>query len=578
MRKLKFCLIAFILLVFSSLVMGSITNSRYFASVKITGLANIGYTIFELSEYQNTDVEGYDGNTQTLTIAPRGEKILKYKITNKENDHYNQMNLSYHLRIVDLESDSEITFQTSVNGSEYVPGAVKGIAWDGKSEDESIFTIIVGCGNNIFEQKNLRYQVVAEATSENGKVIVRRVINLNIRVFDTYNIEYELYNNGMNPEEQLTSFNLGDTVILKDPTSNTHDFMGWYDNEEYTGNPITSFSGKNENQKFFAKWQEKDMHILKVTVNEEDAKVTYSSSQTGTSETTGGFEARFVEGDTVIVTVSKENYETVTKQYIIGTEDIIDEIEIRQTYNLNLIAKALEYNLESDATIIYNINQPASISTEAKSENGNVSGLLSKVLPVGTSISVTISKSGNYETIQKTYTISSNDINETLKIRRKYSINISTKKLESGVKKDASYTYTVVQPKSAEDMNTKITSNGSGSASFSGTYPFNTEITVTVSESGYETISKTYNITTSDISDEIIIEKKYTFTFSVLKNNENVNTNIKFKYTVNRRNKDNYRRKICFAIFYSNRGNTDRLVCFSRLLHISVWNIYCNIK
>lgn len=538
MKKLKFYLILFIILILSSFVMGSITNSRYFSSIKMTGLANIGYTIFELNEYQNTDVEGYDEDTQTLTIAPRSEKTLKYKITNKENDYYNQMNLSYHLRIVDLESDSEITFQTSVNGSEYVPGEVKGIAWDGKSEDESIFTIIVECGNNIFEQKNLRYQVVAEATSENGKVIVRRVINLNIRVFDTYNIEYELYNNGTNAEGQPTSFNLGDTVILKDPTSDTHDFLGWYNNEEYTGEAITSFSGKNENQKFFAKWQEKDMHILKVTVNEEDAKVTYSSSQTGTSETTGGFESRFYRGDIVTVTISKENYETVTKQYIIGTEDITDEIEIRRTYNVNLIAKALEYNSESDATITYNLSQPASLSTEAKAESGEVSGTFSKVVPVGTSISVTISKSENYETIQKTYTISNNDINETLKIRRKYNINISTKKMDSSVKKDANYTYTVVQPKSAEDMNTKITSTGSGSASFSGTYPFNTEITIKVSESGYETITKTYKLTTSDISDEIVIKKEYKFKFMVYKN-ENVNEDVKFEYTINRRRQKN---------------------------------------
>lgn len=538
MRKLKYSLIIIIILVLSSIVTGSITNSRYFASIKMKGLANIGYTIFELSEYQNANVDGYDSGTQTLTIAPRGTKTLQYKISNKKSNHYNQMNLSYHLRVVDIESDSNVTFQASISGSEYVQGASKGIAWDGKSEDETIFDITVGCSDNIFEQKNLRYQVVAEATSEDGKVIVRRVINLNIKVFDTYNIEYELYNHGTNADGQPTSFNLGDTVTLKNPTSKTHDFLGWYDNAEFTGDAITTFSGKNANQKFYAKWQEKNTHILKVTTNEADAKVTYSSTDGEEGEKAGGFELRFHEGSSVTVTVSKNNYETVTKQYNIEAEDIIDEIEIRRLYNFNIIAKAIALNSESDANITYKINQPASLSIPAKSENSQATGALSRVLPVGTTVSVTISKSGNYETIQKNYTISNSDINETIKIRKQYNINIATKKLESNIKKDASYTYTVVQPKSADDMNTKVTSTGSGSASFSGTYPFNTEVTITVSKSGYETITKTYKLTTSDISDEIVIEKKYTFTFAVNKNNTSVSSQVTFTSTINRNNRN----------------------------------------
>lgn len=530
MRKLKYLSIIIMLFIFSSLVVTSITNSRYLASVEMTGLANIGYTIFELSEYQNTSVEKYDSSTQTLTIAPGETNTLRYQITNKDNTYYNQMNLTYQLRVVDIISDNALSFKASINGEDYTQGAAKGIAWDGKSEDTTIFDIAIECSKSIYEQKNLKYQVVAEATSTDGNVVVRRVINLNIKVFDTYTITYELNQHGTNPEQQPTKFELGETVTLLEPTSDTREFLGWYENPDFSGSATTVFSGKNSDQTFYAKWQEKNTHILKVTSIPSDATVTYSSTDQIEGTAQGGFEERFIEGSTVTVTVTKDNYETVVKEYEIGTEDRNETIEIRRLYKLALEAKKIEYGEESDTEISYTINQPASSSINASSESGTKEGSMSGYYPVGTVIDVTVSKD-NYETITKSYTIGNNDVTEKIVIRRLYYVYIVGKAIDNNTESDAKITYTINQPASISKES--INSTGTNTGIISGDYTEGTTISITVWKENYESATENYTINSENINQTINIRRMYSFQLVAKAIFSGTETDATIKYTIN---------------------------------------------
>ena len=56
---------------------------------------------------------------------------------------------------------------------------------------------------------------------------------------NTYNISYVL-NGGNNNENNKTSYKVGEHVELLAPTRGTVTFLGWYDNKDFKGQPLTS--------------------------------------------------------------------------------------------------------------------------------------------------------------------------------------------------------------------------------------------------------------------------------------------------------------------------------------------------
>lgn len=62
--------------------------------------------------------------------------------------------------------------------------------------------------------------------------------------------------NGGECEEALTSYTYGEGAKLPTPTKVGYKFAGWYDNEEFTGNPVTEISATDTGDKeFYAKWE-----------------------------------------------------------------------------------------------------------------------------------------------------------------------------------------------------------------------------------------------------------------------------------------------------------------------------------
>jgi uncharacterized repeat protein (TIGR02543 family) len=51
-----------------------------------------------------------------------------------------------------------------------------------------------------------------------------------------------------------TTFKAGSTVVLPTPTREDYSFAGWFTTADFSGETVTTFSGKMENQKFYAKW------------------------------------------------------------------------------------------------------------------------------------------------------------------------------------------------------------------------------------------------------------------------------------------------------------------------------------
>ena len=56
--------------------------------------------------------------------------------------------------------------------------------------------------------------------------------------------------------ESLTGYTYGEGATLPTPTKAGYNFAGWYDNEEFTGNPVTEISATDTGDKeFYAKWE-----------------------------------------------------------------------------------------------------------------------------------------------------------------------------------------------------------------------------------------------------------------------------------------------------------------------------------
>jgi uncharacterized repeat protein (TIGR02543 family) len=71
----------------------------------------------------------------------------------------------------------------------------------------------------------------------------------------SYDINYEL-NGGTNADNPITYTIESSTIILNEPTREGYTFLGWYENNDFDGDPITEIKlGSTGDVKLYAKWQ-----------------------------------------------------------------------------------------------------------------------------------------------------------------------------------------------------------------------------------------------------------------------------------------------------------------------------------
>lgn len=70
-----------------------------------------------------------------------------------------------------------------------------------------------------------------------------------------YSITYNL-NGGTNPTDVVFSYTYEETVVLPRPTRNNYKFSNWYENSNFTGNPVTEIANHTTGPKiFYARWE-----------------------------------------------------------------------------------------------------------------------------------------------------------------------------------------------------------------------------------------------------------------------------------------------------------------------------------
>ena len=129
------------------------------------------------------------------------------------------------------------------------------------------------------KNENHPNKVETGTVAGNGSLVLHLYYNRN-----TYNITYEL--NGGTPNGTLTSkYTYGKEMILQTNrvTKEGYEFAGWYDNEELTGNPVTSIPATSTGDKtFYAKWIK---NIFTVTFKDREERTDVQTINRGQNAT-----------------------------------------------------------------------------------------------------------------------------------------------------------------------------------------------------------------------------------------------------------------------------------------------------
>ena len=186
---------------------------------------------------------------------------------------------------------------------------------------------------------------------------------------NTYNIVYEL-NGGTQNESNSDTYKVGETKELYEPTKGALEFLGWYDNAEFTGSPITALpKGISGDFTVYAKWA--DPVVTGIVVKTNPTKVSYNALETfdstgivvektfnyGENEVVNNAELSFDKttlhvGDTKVVVT----YGTFTAEVAISvspinyTEEDYTLVFEDQTVTYNGNQQTLDYLFESEHT------------------------------------------------------------------------------------------------------------------------------------------------------------------------------------------------------------------------------------
>ena len=141
---------------------------------------------------------------------------------------------------------------TTLNNSNYPTVAFENDSMVATFSNDVPYDVKVTMGNSILAE-NIDYTYVTDQNNSSNKVLTVNNVTNNITIERYYQIVYNL-NGGTNNANNPNKYLHGSSETLLDPTKTNSTFGGWYDNAGFTGNAITSTSGKTGTLTLYAKW------------------------------------------------------------------------------------------------------------------------------------------------------------------------------------------------------------------------------------------------------------------------------------------------------------------------------------
>ncbi len=160
--------------------------------------------------------------------------------------------------------------------------SVYGSTIEWKSDKTNVISVPANGGWTTVKRQNVDVTVTLTVTLTNGEIVKTKdfkvLVPMGTTLTNTYKIEYVL-NGGTNNAQNPTEYKVGETKEILDPTKGEVEFQGWYDNEKFEGEAITSLpKGLSGDYKLYAKWAPATVKGIEVTTL--PTKVAYKALET----------------------------------------------------------------------------------------------------------------------------------------------------------------------------------------------------------------------------------------------------------------------------------------------------------
>ncbi len=147
--------------------------------------------------------------------------------------------------------------------------SVYGSTIEWKSDRTDVISVPTNGGWTTVKRQNVDVTVTLTVTLTNGEIVKTKYFEVKVpkgtTLTNTYKIEYVL-NGGTNNDQNPTEYKVGETKELLAPTKGEVEFLGWFNNEKFEGEAITSLpKGLSGDYKLYAKWAPATVTGIEVT-------------------------------------------------------------------------------------------------------------------------------------------------------------------------------------------------------------------------------------------------------------------------------------------------------------------------
>ena len=160
--------------------------------------------------------------------------------------------------------------------------SVYGSTIEWKSDRTDVISVPTNGGWTTVKRQNVDVTVTLTVTLTNGEIVKTKDFEVKVpkgtTLTNTYKIKYVL-NGGTNNAQNPTEYKVGETKELLAPTKGEVEFLGWFNNEKFEGEAITSLpKGLSGDYKLYAKWAPATVTGIEVTTL--PTKVNYKALET----------------------------------------------------------------------------------------------------------------------------------------------------------------------------------------------------------------------------------------------------------------------------------------------------------
>lgn len=235
--------------------------------------------------------------------------------------------------------------------------SVYGSTIEWKSDRTDVISVPTNGGWTTVKRQNVDVTVTLTVTLTNGEIVKTKDFEVKVpkgtTLTNTYKIEYVL-NGGTQNDQNPTEYKVGETKEILAPTKGEVEFLGWFNNEKFEGEAITSLpKGLSGDYKLYAKWAPATVTGIEVTTL--PTKVNYKALET--FDKTGLVVSKLLnDGTKEVVALDELTFDKDVLHY--GDKQVVVTYADKFTATIDITVVKKDYDLSGikfeNAALTYN--------------------------------------------------------------------------------------------------------------------------------------------------------------------------------------------------------------------------------